>query len=288
MSKKRQTNHQNPEMEGIMLRRRTKDMSAGFLLLSVVCLPVTALAASGTDAPEETVKIGNAASVTSMYAAAQGDSDIYAFQETANIEGISDPLEPWNRLVFTFNDRFYFWVFKPVAQGYSSAVPEPLRIGVKNFFSNLLMPIRLVGALMQGKVQTAGEELGRFFVNSTVGMAGFLDIATKDGLADSEEDLGQGLASYGIGHGFYIVWPFMGPSSLRDSVGTAGEIFLNPVYYLSLISPTGTVIGVRAYEQTNNGSLRIGEYESFKKAAIDPYISLRDAYYQYRKSQLER
>jgi phospholipid-binding lipoprotein MlaA len=197
--------------------------------------------------------------------------------------GIADPIEPWNRLMFAFNDRFYFWLVKPAAQGYNFVVPKAVRVRVNNFFDNLAAPIRFANALLQLKFEAAGVELARFLLNSTAGMAGLFDVASERlDLRSSDEDLGQTLGHYGIGQGIYIVWPILGPSSLRDSVGMAGDQFLYPVNYLE---DKKAVLGVRAYEYLNRASLRIGDYEDLKESAIDPYVSVRNAYFQYRESQ---
>jgi len=199
---------------------------------------------------------------------------------------VADPLSFWNRAMFHFNDKFYFWVLKPVARGYGAAVPSPVRIGVKNFFTNLTTPIRLVNCILQGKWQAANAEFARFLLNSTVGVLGFGNPAKKyPKLNPSEEDLGQTLGAYGIGNGFYVVWPFLGPSTLRDSVGLVGDLFLNPVSY---VEPTEAAVGITGYEMVNDTSFQIGDYESLKKAAINPYEALRDAYIQHRNSKVKK
>ena len=166
-------------------------------------------------------------------------------------------------------------------------MPEPLRINVRHFFSNLSMPVRAINCLLQGKIRAFGDELTRFYVNSTVGFAGFFDPAkAKMGLRPQDEDLGQTLGLYGLGPGFYINWPFLGPSSLLDTVGSIGDGFLNPINYA--VDETKYQAAIRAFELTNATSLRIGEYESLKKAALDPYVAARDAYYQYRKNQIKK
>ncbi|HPL62940.1 MAG: VacJ family lipoprotein [Syntrophales bacterium] len=199
---------------------------------------------------------------------------------------IADPLEPLNRAMFHFNDRLYFWVLKPVAEGYNKVVPEDARISVRNFFSNLAYPIRLASCLLQADFRGAATETGRFVVNTVWGIGGLLDPASgKDlDLKMQNVDLGQTLGTYGVGHGVYIVWPFIGPSSPRDSVDIVGGYFLYPVYYLE---PWYAAWGARAYESVNDTSLRIGDYESLKEAAIDPYIALRNAYAQYRRKLVE-
>ncbi len=198
---------------------------------------------------------------------------------------VSDPLEFWNRAMFHFNDKLYFWILKPLARGYRAVIPKPARVCVKNFFHNLTTPIRMVNCLLQGKVGAAGGELGRFIVNSTVGVLGFGNPARHDPkLNPSEEDLGQTLGTYGIGNGPYIVWPILGPSTLRDSIGLAGDWFLNPVSY---VEPTEASLEIRGYEIVNDTSLRIGEYESIKKASLEPYVAIRDGYIQYRRKKVE-
>jgi phospholipid-binding lipoprotein MlaA len=203
------------------------------------------------------------------------------------IAAISDPLESFNRAMFGFNDKLYFWVLKPVAQGYKKVVPEAPRVGVNNFFSNLRFPIRFVSSLLQADFSGAATELGRFAVNTIWGVGGLLDPASSKQLdiPKNEADLGQTLGVYGLGQGFYIVWPVLGPSSARDSIGIVGDFFLYPVSY---ISPWYDWLAVRAYEEVNDTSLRIGDYEFIKEAAIDPYVALRDAYDQYRQKKVEK
>ena len=199
---------------------------------------------------------------------------------------VADPLAIWNRGMFHFNDKFYFWILKPVARGYRAVVPSPVRTGVRNFFTNLTTPIRLVSCILQWKWQAAGAESVRFLLNSTVGVLGFGNPAKKyPKLNPSEEDLGQTLGVYGIGNGFYIVWPFLGPSTLRDSVGLVGDFFLNPVFY---VEPMEAAVGITSYRIVNDTSFKIGDYESLKKAAINPYEALRDAYIQHRKSKVKK
>ena len=205
-------------------------------------------------------------------------------EETAAEIVIADPIEPWNRAMFAFNDKFYFWVAKPLAKGYSAIVPEWGRVRVKNIFQNITMPVRFVNNLLQLKIRGAGTELLRFVFNTTAGVGGMFDVAKNIDLKAPEEDLGQTLGVYGIGNGFYIVWPVLGFSTLRDSVGTVGDYFLDPVSY---ITPTEPQIGVRAFDYTNETSLHIGDYEDMKESALDPYISFRSAYIQYRKNKIK-
>jgi phospholipid-binding lipoprotein MlaA len=200
---------------------------------------------------------------------------------------VADPLEPVNRAFFVFNDRLYFWLLKPVAQGYGFVVPEFARIGIRNAIENIKMPIRLLNSLLQGKVNGAGRELARFTINSTIGMAGLIDTAKDNwGIPASDEDTGQTLAVAGLGHGAYLVIPFWGPSSLRDGVGLGVDTFLNPLWFL--FDDPWVSVGIYAGKSVNNTSLVIGDYEAIKAAAIDPYLAVRDGYIQYRQGQVEK
>jgi phospholipid-binding lipoprotein MlaA len=198
---------------------------------------------------------------------------------------IADPLEPFNRAMFQFNDKLYFWVLKPVAQGYKKVVHEDVRVVVKNFFTNAAFPVRFVNCLLQGNITGAAGEVGRFALNTLVGFGGLFDPASEKeiNLASHKEDLGQTLGVYGIGQGFYIHWPLFGPSSPRDTVGMVGDGFLNPFSYLNEWYESA---GMRSFDMINDASFRIGDYETLKKAAFDPYVAVRDAYVQYRFSRV--
>ena len=207
------------------------------------------------------------------------------FQDGNDLETIADPLESINRAIYHFNDKLYFWLLKPVATGYKAVTPEKVRVGMKNVFYNLAFPIRLVNCLLQAKGEAACDEFVRFFTNSTIGMGGFIDVASnKLELKKYNEDLGQTLGAYGAGPGFFINWPIFGPSSVRDTFGSAGDAFLEPLNYM--IPKSKYRIPVGAYNTINKTSLSIGVYEDLKKAALDPYIAIRDAYYQHRRAQI--
>jgi phospholipid-binding lipoprotein MlaA len=199
---------------------------------------------------------------------------------------IADPLEPFNRAMFQFNDKLYFWVIKPVAQGYSKAVPEKARVSVSNFYTNLSFPIRFVNSLLQANFEGAASELGRFIINTVWGIGGLLDpAASKEiDLKKQPADFGKTLGIYGVGQGFYIHWPIFGPSSPRDTVGMVGDMFRYPSIHLG---PWEVWAGSRVFEKVNDASLHIGDYESLKEAAIDPYVAVRDAYVQYRLKKIQ-
>lgn len=238
---------------------------------------------------------GEAAGSTPAAAAQKpSDADEYGNiteSEAGGSEGpsIADPIEPWNRAMYHVNDKLYFWLFKPVATGYRYVVPESFRNIFSNFYQNIKAPIRIVNNLLQGNPGYAGLELARFLINSTVGIGGLADTAKECfGITGRNADFGQTLGKYGVGFGFYIVWPVLGPSSPRDTVGWAGDRMLSPTTYVSpeSVSPEGT--GLFVHEKINYTSFHIGDYEAIKDAAIDPYIAMRDAYVQYRKKLIER
>ena len=209
-------------------------------------------------------------------------------QPEEGAETIADPFEPVNRVFFVFNDKLYFWVFKPVATGYKAVVPEDGRIGIRNFFSNLKTPVRLVNCLLQAKFKSAGNETVRFFINTTCGMVGVLDPAKKEFKIEKvEADFGQTLGIWGMGPIFYLNWPVLGPSTVRETVGYIGDAFLDHRTYLPsrflIVNASAWVL-----DKVNETSLALGEYEDLKKAALDPYIALREAYFQYRQNKIKK
>jgi phospholipid-binding lipoprotein MlaA len=208
----------------------------------------------------------------------EDEDDEYADDD---VQLISDPMEQGNRDFLNFNDTLYFWVLKPVARGYGFIIPEELRVAVRNVFYNIRFPVRFFNSLFQGKGQKASYEFGQFFINTTAGFLGLANVAANyPHLQPSKEDLGQTFAVWGIGNGAYIMLPFLGPSSVRDALGRLGDTFLDPIWWVPVdIWPS---IAIRAGEAVNDTSLRIGEYEALKEAALDPYIMIRNAYVQNR------
>ncbi len=205
---------------------------------------------------------------------------------TEPVVAISDPLRPINRFMYNFNDATYLHVIKPVTKGYKKVAPKPARLGLRNFFNNLGAPIRFANCLLQGKGNAAWIEMQRFLVNTSAGFLGFGDPALeKHGLYIVNEDLGQTLATYGVGDGIYLVLPFLGPTTLRDSVGRIGDTLLSPVTY---VEPSEAYLGISALRLTNTYSIRGNEYEALKADAIEPYSAMKSAYIQYRTNQIEQ
>jgi phospholipid-binding lipoprotein MlaA len=206
--------------------------------------------------------------------------------ETKQVK-VADPLYIWNKGMYHLNDKLYFWVLKPLARGYKAITPDIFRIGVSNFFYNLMMPIRFVNCILQGKGNAAANEFTRFVINTTIGVLGLGDVASQNPKLNitDDEDLGQTFAKYGIGNGFYLVWPILGPSTLRDFIGTIGDAYLNPLIY---IDPIEAELAVRGFNYINRTSFHIGEYEALKEASVDPYVAMRNSYIQYREKKIKQ
>jgi phospholipid-binding lipoprotein MlaA len=197
---------------------------------------------------------------------------------------IRDPLAPLNKAMYHLNDKLYFWALKPVTQVYSHIIPKDFRIAIGDFYDNLWAPSRMLNNLFQLRLKAARNELIRFVFNSVAGIGGVRDVAkTTLGIKKQEADFGQTLGHYGLGHGFYLVLPVLGPSSLRDGIGLAGDRFMYPLTYVSSRYLTfWQNVELSAHEMVNDTSFRLGDYKSFKESAIDPYISMRDAFVQHR------
>ncbi|NOX32550.1 MAG: VacJ family lipoprotein [Deltaproteobacteria bacterium] len=208
------------------------------------------------------------------------------YNATTESQPVADPFYYFNYAMYTFNDILYSAAINPIASSYKAVFPAPARKGVKNFFFNLLFPVRLVNNILQGEIKDAGTEIEIFLINSTIGILGFSRVAQNEfDLHTANEDFGQTLGRYSIGNGIYLVLPILGPSTLRDTVGLVGDYFLTPVNY---VDPWELSTGIKAYDTINTASFHIGEYEALKKAAIDPYEALKDAYIQNRKEKVKK
>ena len=210
-----------------------------------------------------------------------------------------DPLESMNTGIFEFNRQMDRFILKPVAKGYNFITPDLVQVGVSNFFYNIRFAPRFLNNVFQGKVKGAGIELGRFLVNSTVGVAGFFDVAKKIDLVTPEEDFGQTLGVYGVKPGPYLIVPFLPPFTVRDFVGYVGDIFLNPINWLvvpiievhgapSVIAHKNRTttsfiqIGSRAGEIINERSRNLEKFQGVEEATLDLYAAVRNAYLQKR------
>ena len=217
------------------------------------------------------------------------DDEFDEFDDWDDDEGgelsFSDPLEPMNRFFFVFNDKLYYWVLKPVNTVYTAVLPYDFRLVIGNFVNNLAAPIRFLNNLLQGKFADSGIVLSRFLINSTLGVAGLGDPAYMDfGLVPKPEDFGQTLAVWGVGEGFYLCWPVIGPSNVRDTFGFAGDAYSHPmVYYVDDFSVS---VGYYVGSRVNLLSLNPDVYEDLKKYSLDPYVSMRQLYLDYRRNKI--
>lgn len=205
------------------------------------------------------------------------------FETSINGE-IADPIEPWNRFWFGFNDIVWRQYLQPVYQTYELVTPKELRQGVNNFFNNLFFPVRFVNCLLQGKPMEAGVEFSRFIVNSTLGFGGLMQPAKKDKpLWCDEPDVtgfGQTLGRWGVGDGFYIVWPLIGPSTVRESFGLAADFALDPLTYLTFMDVDSADLALNSFRGVNSIGNRLGSYNELLKISVEPYSALRNAYVQ--------
>lgn len=213
------------------------------------------------------------------------------FATTCTAEEVYDPIEPVNRGVFWFNENFDEYLLAPVADGYDYVMPDDAQVGVTNFFKNLRYPTYLISDIAQLEFGQAVEHTGRFLINTTVGLLGFIDVATDLGLEEKEEDFGLALASYGIPSGPYIVLPFFGPSNLRDTVGLVVDTITNPTYLINFtnassetkfwVSTGGTALKAVQWRVNLDDAIRAS-----RAGSLDYYTFAQSSYYQYREGQI--
>ncbi|BAU48932.1 ABC transporter [Sulfurifustis variabilis] len=194
----------------------------------------------------------------------------------------ADPLEPFNRAMYTFNDKFDRYLLKPVAKGYRAVMPAPVRRGVSNFFANLTEPLVALNSALQGKWSDAGSDLGRFATNTTLGLFGLFDVATRFGLERHNEDFGQTFGVWGVGEGPYLVLPFLGPSNFRDGFGLIPYYYAHPVTYMEEQSTAYKLYALEAVD-TRARLLDAGDILD-QAAGEDPYVFVREAYLQRRRN----
>ena len=192
-----------------------------------------------------------------------------------------DPLEKVNRKIFWFNDKLDAYVLEPVARGWDRITPDPVQTSVSNFFLNARSPVVIINDLLQGKPRASATDVGRFAVNTTVGILGFMDPATKWGLERHNEDFGQTLGVWGILPGPYLMLPVFGPSNPRDTAGLVGDWAFSiwPFFIDQYI-----LLGARVVDTVNARSLLLEEVKNAKEASVDYYTFVRDAYFQRRKA----
>lgn len=212
---------------------------------------------------------------------------------SAESEIEQDPLEGYNRAMFSFNESFDNNLMKPVAEGYREIMPDPAERGISNFFSNLREPFNILNNLLQFKFEDAVSDTVRFGLNTTIGIFGLFDVASEAGIPKHNEDLGQTLAVWGVESGPYFVLPIFGPSTVRDSAGIASEMWIGntvEVGNTQLFNPTGEITPANAENATvatkwiSKRADLLEEKEMADAASFDNYAFIRDAYLQKREN----
>ncbi len=262
---------------------------AALTLTASLCAMLAGVAVAAGDENFERPQGGAAAGMVVATAAtaptaSTGADDDFGDWEKETAPEVSDPLEKINRGVFWFNEQADRFVIKPVAKGYDWALPRPVKHGVSNVFDNLFTPVVAVSDLLQGNLQESASDVGRFVVNSTVGVVGIFDVASGWGLDKRREDIGQAFGAWGIGSGPYLVLPILGPSNVRDGVGLVGNYFLLPQNY---IDDEGVRWGVAILGGIDTRYRLLDASTVLEQAALDRYAFVRSSYTQHRKNLVE-
>lgn len=239
-------------------------------------------------APNSAIYTGNPSLAPGSVTVRENSADNLDNYDDEPVASVPDPLEPWNRFWFRFNDIFYIHIAQPIYKGWQHITPQFFRTGASNLFYNILFPTRFVNSLLQGRPLEAGVEFSRFMMNMMGGF-GLVDLASSKKtivpVDPSGEDFGQTLGRWGIGQGFYIIWPFVGPSTLRDTVGRVGDAFTSPLFYLE---PWELSLGTNVGFRFNDLYDVLPSYIDLKSIAVDPYLAMREAYISMRRAQVDR
>ncbi len=248
--------------------------------------PGTALeppaAAQPPDAPSE--ELPDVAAEELPDVAAGADDDDWLFDPPEDTPEASDTLEPGNRVIFAGNEFFYRWLADPISDVYGFLLPDAVQRSVRRFFANLGQPSTLVNHLLQGQLPLAGKTGARFLVNTTVGLAGFLDPATAWGIDPVQADFGETLAVYGVGKGPYLVIPLIGPATARDAVGRLVDAALSPDTWLLGFGTQFFLVTGGGLSDYHAQKLRL---EELRKSSVDFYASVRGAYLMDRDARVQ-
>jgi phospholipid-binding lipoprotein MlaA len=202
--------------------------------------------------------------------------------DEAPVRAEYDPLEPLNRSLYSINDAVDRVTLKPIARGYKAVVPEFARRGVTNFSRNLFTPRSALNNFLQGKPGPGFSEMGRFIINTTIGIGGLIDFATAQGMPEYDEDFGQTFAVWGIPEGPYLFVPILGPKTLLDAISTPLNIIADPLYHYDNSSVRDKVYGLRTIDLR----MRLLTAETLLEDSKDPYLTLRESYLQNRRFQV--
>jgi phospholipid-binding lipoprotein MlaA len=194
-----------------------------------------------------------------------------------------DPLERWNRPIFSFNERFDKYVLEPAATGWDWVLPEVVQTGIRNFYDNITMPVTLANDILQLKPRAALEDLGRITVNTTAGIGGLLDVASMIEIPENDEDFGQTLGRYGVPPGPYLIIPLLGPSTARDVFRYPADAAVTPHNYFL---PGWASLTLRIVENFNIRAYYLEELREARAAAFDYYAFVRSAYLEVREHKV--
>jgi phospholipid-binding lipoprotein MlaA len=206
---------------------------------------------------------------------------------TITADRLNDPYEETNRGRFRAHVRLHHYVIDPVERAYIYIVPEPARIGVHNFLTNLDTPAVLANDILQGKVDRAGNTLSRFVVNSTLGIFGIFDFAGQAGIPYRDDDFGATLANYGVGDYPYLLIPVIGPSNPRDLSGKVVDIFLDPFRFVTLPGGIITSIGRGGLHEADKRTDEVGKLDELARSASDPYAAERSTALEKRRAEID-
>lgn len=198
----------------------------------------------------------------------------------------NDPYEATNRQIFALNQSVDKSIAKPVAVFYTEVVPEGARDGVHNFLLNLGLPVTFANDVLQGEPRRAFDTVGRFVVNSTVGIGGLVDVAQKTGIPEHSSDFGETLAIYGVQEGPYLVLPVLGPSNPRDALGTGVDVVLDPATWITFRSSVFFKLGRGAVGVVDARAQNIEALDQLERSSVDLYASLRSLYRQHRQAEI--
>lgn len=222
------------------------------------------------------------------------DEDDFESYETTNIVEIKDPLESVNRKIFIFNDSFDKYFLEFVAKAYREQLPKPVRTVVRNFITNLSLPVSTFNSILQGKSENSLATFSHFLINSTIGIGGLFNVAGEKNIRYNQEDFGQTLGHYGVDSGIYIMIPFLGPSSARDLGGIAVDKSVNPIEFNLLeiggernLIPTDYRLALAATTGIDKRESLIDIIEDVRKDSFDFYATLRSAYIQKRVAEIK-
>jgi phospholipid-binding lipoprotein MlaA len=209
-----------------------------------------------------------------------------ALSQPDSVNSVADPYEPFNRAMYNFNDKLDRFILKPVATVYNKIIPKPLNKGIANFFNNIDTLTTIANDLLQLKFQQAVSDIWRIGINSTIGIAGFFDVATIMKLERHQEDFGLTLARWGYKDSTYLVLPFFGPSTIRDGISIPVDYFAFSVY--PYIQPNSVRYGLYTLGVVSRRAQLLPYQQVFEEAALDKYVFMRDAYLQRRASQIKQ